>query len=272
MSSYLHQTHLKFYVRPSVGAWLSTCLVIPCFHLPLDVFSFVSRTRLGLPHPLALNLTHCICGSSLDPMGIHLHCCAHGGERMSFGIFLHMLQEMQDFMFYRSKPTFFCCLFFNFLISGSTLFYQLRAFTLVDVVTIDPTWANLLSRTAHSNEVVVTLATQMKEGYYCDRYPVDVFFPLTIEVFGFFTNRFTISFINVLTWCGQQRAPKAFLYWCCIQFINRECWWCYKKAQIASISKQDVTIRVRLGLEFYWVYIPLSLVDKLHANGGRFGS
>jgi hypothetical protein len=60
MSSNSHQTRLKSYVRPGVGAWLSTCFVIPCFQLPLDFFSFVLQIRLGFPHPLVFDLTHCI--------------------------------------------------------------------------------------------------------------------------------------------------------------------------------------------------------------------
>jgi len=69
-------------VGPSVGAWLFAHLAIPCFHLPSDVFSFVLWTRLGLPHPLVLNLTHYIYDQLLDPMGIHLLHYVHGGERV----------------------------------------------------------------------------------------------------------------------------------------------------------------------------------------------
>jgi len=36
---------------------------------------------LGLPHPLALSLSHCIFGQPLDPMKIHLFCWVHGKER-----------------------------------------------------------------------------------------------------------------------------------------------------------------------------------------------
>jgi hypothetical protein len=41
------------------------------------------HTRLGLPHSLALGFSHYISGQSLDPMGIHLFHCVHGGERMA---------------------------------------------------------------------------------------------------------------------------------------------------------------------------------------------
>jgi len=41
------------------------------------------RTNLGLPHPLALGLSHCIYGQPLDPIEIHLFRCAHGEESMA---------------------------------------------------------------------------------------------------------------------------------------------------------------------------------------------
>ncbi len=34
-----------------------------------------------MPHPLALRLSHYICGQPLDSMGIHLFRCAHGEEK-----------------------------------------------------------------------------------------------------------------------------------------------------------------------------------------------
>jgi hypothetical protein len=41
------------------------------------------HTNLGLPHPLALGLSHCIYGQPLNPARIHLFHCAHGEERMA---------------------------------------------------------------------------------------------------------------------------------------------------------------------------------------------
>jgi hypothetical protein len=43
----------------------------------------VMCTKLGLPHPLAFGLSHYIYGQPLDPMGIHLLCCVHGGEKIT---------------------------------------------------------------------------------------------------------------------------------------------------------------------------------------------
>jgi hypothetical protein len=39
------------------------------------------RTWLCIPYLLTFGLSHCICDQPLDPMGIHLFHCAHGGDR-----------------------------------------------------------------------------------------------------------------------------------------------------------------------------------------------
>jgi len=53
------------------------------FLLTSKVFSTTLHTWLGFPHPLALSLSHCICGQPLDLTGIHFFCYTHGGERMA---------------------------------------------------------------------------------------------------------------------------------------------------------------------------------------------
>jgi len=44
-------------------AWLFVHVVVPPFHLASKIFSLALRTNLGLPHPVALGVTHCICDS-----------------------------------------------------------------------------------------------------------------------------------------------------------------------------------------------------------------
>jgi hypothetical protein len=84
-----------------------------------------------LPHHLTFGLSDCICSQPLDPIKIHLFSCAHGGERtiiydVVWDVFV--FQRMQDFMFYLSKPMFFCCLPFNFRVDRSTLWFQWMVF------------------------------------------------------------------------------------------------------------------------------------------------
>jgi hypothetical protein len=56
--------------------------------------------------------------------------------------------------------------------------------TLVDVIIIDPTRVDLVSWATISCEVATTVAVQVKVDFYCDRFPTDMFSPLTVEVFG----------------------------------------------------------------------------------------
>jgi hypothetical protein len=65
-----------------MGTWLFGRLVIFFLHLASNVFFFAMQNRLGLPPLLAFDLSHCICGQPLGPMGIRFLCCAHGGEKM----------------------------------------------------------------------------------------------------------------------------------------------------------------------------------------------
>ncbi len=82
----------------------------------------------------------------------------------------------------------------------------------------------------------------------------------------------------MLTCCKQQRALEALFYRCYILFIDREYQQHYKecrqRVQVVAISRQVVTIQegALLSLEFYQVYLPLSLVDMLHTIGGGFNS
>jgi hypothetical protein len=56
--------------------------------------------------------------------------------------------------------------------------------TLADIIIANPTQADLVSWSAFSHGVVMSLVVQMKERLYCDCYPEDVFLTLAIEVFG----------------------------------------------------------------------------------------
>ncbi len=97
-----------------------------------NYFFFYVVNQVSPFHLLTFGLIHCVCGQLLDPMGIHLLCCAHCGERlhlmMLFGMQLYPLQKMQGFTFCRSKPMFFHHLFFNPFVDESTLFYRWMVF------------------------------------------------------------------------------------------------------------------------------------------------
>lgn len=124
-------------------------LVIPCFHFPLNVFSFALRTKLSLPHPLALSLTHCIYDQPLDPMGIHLFHYAHGGEKTTShdvvqDAFISIVRYMA-FHVWRDQTTFFCHLFFNIFVCVDIVLLIDGIGTLTNVVIVNATQANMAS-------------------------------------------------------------------------------------------------------------------------------
>jgi hypothetical protein len=128
----LHWVRLRSCVRLGAGAWLFICLMIPFYWLASKTFSIALRICLGLPHPLVLGFSHCICGQLLDPIGIHLLHCAHGGERTTshdvmWDAFVYIVKDAW-LKFYVNTPTFFRCLLFNQQVNGSTLWFWWMVF------------------------------------------------------------------------------------------------------------------------------------------------
>jgi 1,2-phenylacetyl-CoA epoxidase PaaB subunit len=60
--------------------------------------------------------------------------------------------------------------------------------------------------------VVVTITIQAKDGLYWDQFPMNMFLPLTIKVFGCLHQKQTNSFFDVPTWCGERRPLEALLF------------------------------------------------------------
>jgi len=165
------------------------CLIIPCFDLPSYVFSFALWTILGFSHPWIINLTHYIYGQSLDPMGIHLVCCAHGGERIALHdairyAFASIAKDARFHVFLKPNP----CSSTPFLQSSSRRVNIVLSIdgihTLVNVVIANPTQIDFGIIGSSFSWVVMTLVAQVKEGLYRDHYLVDMFLPFVIKVFG----------------------------------------------------------------------------------------
>ncbi len=120
-------------------------------------------TKLGLSHPLVLGLTHYICGHPLNPMGIHLLHCTHGGEKttshnvirdafMSIvrDVRFHILQEQTHIL---RPPSF---QFFYQWINIVLLIDSIH--TLANVVIVDHIRTDLVSKVAFFRGVVVVVA------------------------------------------------------------------------------------------------------------------
>jgi len=55
--------------------------------------------------------------------------------------------------------------------------------TLANVVIINPTRVDLVLQATFSYGVVMTITTQVKDGFYCNRFLTYMFIPLVIKVF-----------------------------------------------------------------------------------------
>lgn len=124
----------------------------------------------------------------LEPMGIHLFHCAHGGDRIEFynvvWMFLHPLREILDFMFCKNKSTFSRPLPFIFFCWWVDIVLLIdNICTLVDVIIVAFTWTDFVSQATFSQRVATSLVVQVKKGFSCDYYSIDVFLPFVIEGF-----------------------------------------------------------------------------------------
>ncbi len=87
--------------------------------------------------------------------------------------------------------------------------------TLANVVNVKPIRIDLVSWVTPRGVVMIT-TVQVKQGFYCNHYLMDMFFLLPQKVLGVFISNSTTFFIDMLTWHGQQRPLKALFYWCYI--------------------------------------------------------
>lgn len=153
MTFNLHYSCLRSCMGLGPGACLFTCLIIPAFHLPYDVFSFALCTRLGLLHSLALGVTHCICGRPLNLAGTHLLHCSHGCEwTASHDVVQNVFSSIAwDVRFHVSheQTMSFHAFPFNILIGGLTSCYQSMTFMLYGCSDHQPHMNRLVFRVIH---------------------------------------------------------------------------------------------------------------------------
>ncbi len=56
----------------------------------------------------------------------------------------------------------------------------------------------------------------------------------------------------MLTWCGQQKAQEAFLYWCCVSLTNKKMLMALQRAQAISILRWAIIVHACI---FRWAVI-----------------
>jgi len=153
-------------------------------------------------------------------MGIHLFRYTHGGERTIYhdvvrDAFSYVMKHAWFHVFWEQTHIFLPSSFQSFHWWVNIILSIDGICTLADVIIVDPSQAYLVSWLVISCGVAVIVTVQVKEGFYCDHYPTNMFLPLAIKVLGVFTSSWTTFFNDVLTWHGQQKVTKALIYRCC---------------------------------------------------------
>jgi hypothetical protein len=72
--------------------------------------------------------------------------------------------------------------------------------TLIDVIIADRVQVDLVSRVVFFCGVATIVVVQVKDDFYCDRFSIDMFSPLIMDVY---ISRWTNFFIDVPTWHGE---------------------------------------------------------------------
>jgi hypothetical protein len=96
-----------------------------------------------------------------------------------------------------------------------------------NVIILNSIQVDLVSRATLSHGIdgiVVTIATQMKNGLYHDWFPTNMFLPFVVEVFEWLhQSKWMNFFINVPTLHGKQKVVEAFLLQFCAHFTCKRC-------------------------------------------------
>jgi hypothetical protein len=130
----LHCACLRSCMGLGTSAWIFAYPFIQPFCLPFDVFSFALCIRLGLPHPLAFNVTLHM-WRPLNVLRTHFSGCSHGGEWSSShdvirNAFAYIVKKKVSFLHEKTHviPPPPCPLPFNIIVNELTLYFQLMAF------------------------------------------------------------------------------------------------------------------------------------------------
>jgi uncharacterized protein (DUF2237 family) len=88
-TSKVHHARILSCFGPRAGTWLIVRLVFSTFWLFSPMFCTTLHTWFGLPHPSIASILRCVCTHPINPMGIHLLCCALGNEHIGTHNVIH---------------------------------------------------------------------------------------------------------------------------------------------------------------------------------------
>ncbi len=255
---------------PRIDVWFIVQLVFWAFQLSSSSFCTTLCMRLGLPHPSIAGTFWCVCAHRIDFMGIHLLRCAHGNKHIrthdairntfvaiawnvSFHVGWKQLHGLPSTTFNSS------CWQVNIMLTKDGIG------TLIDIVVIDPTQADLLLQSCATQGFTTSNAIQAKERSYRNRHLVDQFLPLVIEVFGCLQNMQMCFYTTVPMPFGAWRGQKVFIFLPWSLFFVKKFWSHYKGCK---------HLHFKLGTSHGLSYFPTSTpsIHTSHHHGRPIAS
>jgi len=167
-------------------------ILLICTQIIIDgsaiVFSIMFWTWFRLPHLSIIGIFWCVCTDPINPMGIHLLCCAQNNEctithDVICDIFPTITQDVGFHMGREQLHVFPSITFNSFCWQVDMVLTEDEICTLINFVIIDPTQTDLLSQSCAIWGFVAFDVIQAQKRGYCDQHPIDQFLPLTIEIF-----------------------------------------------------------------------------------------
>ncbi len=114
--------------------------------------------------------------------------------------------------------------------------------TLIDVVIVDPTQADLFPRSCVTQGFVVFDVIQTKERNYCNQHPTNQFLPLVVEIFECLhkqTNMFLHSCANAIWNLKRLKNLPLFIL---VTFLRQKISITLQRLQTSSILNQVVVV------------------------------
>jgi hypothetical protein len=131
-----------------------------------------------------------MCTHPINPIGIHLLCCAHDGNKCTkthdviHDIFAAIAQVYVSFHMGQEKLHVFPSTTSNSFGWQIDIVLTKKIHTQADVVVVDPTWVDLLPQFCTIQGFVASDVVQAKEMGCHDQHLTNQFLPLIIKVFG----------------------------------------------------------------------------------------
>jgi len=140
--------------------------------------------------------------------------------------------------------------------------------TLIDVVIVNPTRADLLPRSCTIQGFVASDVTQAKERSYCNQHPTNQFIPLVIEIFGCLHKHVNVFLHDCANAIWSLKGTKGFHLSTLVTFLRQKFLITLQRMQSPSILNRAIIIGlITSQLPPLQNTPPITMIDLLQVVG-----